>query len=308
VTAGVPMHDDELVTDAGLVRRLLAEQFPAWASLPVIRIEGDATVNAIYRVGDGLAARLPLRGDAGTDVTARLAREAAALDELADAIPFPAPRHVAIGRPGAGYPLPWSVQTWLPGEVATAGGLAGSTAFADDLATLIRALRAAPTRGRTFAGSGRGGDLTDHDAWMATCFAESEALLDVPALRVRWAALRTLPRGGPDVMAHGDLHPANLLVRGDRLVGVLDGGGFGPADPALDLVAAWHLLDAPARLRLREALGSDELEWRRGAAWAFEQAMGLVWYYRGSNPGMSALGRSTLARIMGDPGIAAVRS
>ena len=90
----------------------------------------------------------------------------------------------------------------------------------------------------------------------------------------------------------------NLLVRGERLVGVLDGGGFGPADPALDLVAGWHLLDRERRAVFRDAVGSDELEWQRGAAWAFEQAIGLVWYYRESNPTMSALGDSTIARLL----------
>lgn len=32
---------------------------------------------------------------------------------------LPHPEPVAIGKPGAGYPLPWSVQTWIPGIVAT---------------------------------------------------------------------------------------------------------------------------------------------------------------------------------------------
>jgi len=31
----------------------------------------------------------------------------------------PQPEPVALGEPGAGYPLPWSVPTWLPGTVAT---------------------------------------------------------------------------------------------------------------------------------------------------------------------------------------------
>jgi hypothetical protein len=35
---------------------------------------------------------------------------------------------------------------------------------------------------------------------------------------------------------------------------------------------------------------------------AFEQAMGLVWYYAENNPAMSWIGRRTLARIMaGEP-------
>ena len=40
-------------------------------------------------------------------------------------------------------------------------------------------------------------------------------------------------------MSHGDLIPGNVLVNDGRLVGILDCGGFGPADPALDLVAAF---------------------------------------------------------------------
>lgn len=61
-------------------------------------------------------------------------------------------------------------------------------------------------------------------------------------------------------MSHGDLVPGNVLVAEGTLVGVLDGGGFGPADPALDLVSAWHLLDRDRREQLRRTLGSSEVE------------------------------------------------
>ncbi len=101
-------------------------------------------------------------------------------------------------------------------------------------------------------------------------------------------------------MTHGDLTPGNVLVSGGRLIGILDVGGLGPADPAVDLVGAWHLLEAGPRQVLREDLGCDDLEWARGRAWAFEQAMGLVWYYLDSNPAMSRLGRRTLERIVAD--------
>jgi aminoglycoside phosphotransferase (APT) family kinase protein len=133
---------------------------------------------------------------------------------------------------------------------------------------------------------------------MERCFASSEQLLDVVRLRRMWAVMRELPHTpGPDVMTHGDLIPGNALVSGGRLAGILDVGGFGPADPALDLVGAWHLLDAAPRRVLRTALGCTDLEWERGRAWAFEQAMGAVWYYRESNPAMSRMGRRTLDRI-----------
>lgn len=99
-------------------------------------------------------------------------------------------------------------------------------------------------------------------------------------------------------MTHGDLIPANVLVADERLTGVLDVGGLGPADAALDLVSAWHLLADGPRLVLRADLGCDDLEWARGRAWAFEQAMGLVWNYVESNPVMSRLGRRTLDRLL----------
>jgi hypothetical protein len=35
-------------------------------------------------------------------------------------------------------------------------------------------------------------------------------------------------------------------------------------------------------------------------AWAFQQAMGLVWYYVESNPFMSRLGRRTIGRILAE--------
>nr|WP_311132626.1 aminoglycoside phosphotransferase family protein [Nonomuraea gerenzanensis] len=291
------MHADQLTVSAAQARLLVGRQFPQWRALPVEAVAGDGTVNAIFRIGDRLAARFPLQPGDPEQVRRLLESEAEAAGELAAHIRFPAPEPVAIGEPGAGYPLPWSVQTWVPGTVAAEEDPGGSEAFAGDLAELIHDLRAIDTRGRTFAGQGRGGELRTHDGWLETCFERSEELLDVPALRRLWARLRELPRQAPDVMVHGDLIPGNVLVRDGRLAGVLDAGGFQAADPALDLVSAWHLLESGPRAVLRRELGSDDLEWERGRAWAFQQAMGLVWYYAESNPPMSRLGRRTLARL-----------
>ena len=293
------MHDDQLEIHDDAVRLLIAAQFPEWSTEPLSRLPGSGTVNAIFRIGDRLTARFPLRGTDAA-VTAQLQAEAAAMDELSDVSPFPVPRHVAIGRPGSGYPLPWSVQTWLDGDIATPDGLAGSEPFARDLAELIGALRTVDTKGRRFSGGGRGGDLRGHDDWVAECIRESALDFDARTLSSLWAAFRELPRAQPDAMVHGDLIPANLLARDARLVGILDGGGFGPADPALELVCAWHVFDEGARAVLRESLGIGALEWTRGAAWAFEQAIGLVWYYRATNPVMYELGRSTVGRILAD--------
>ena len=294
------MHANQLTVPLQTVRNLVDEQFPAWRELPIREVVSHGTVNALFRIGGRLLARFPL--EPGDVASARrwLQSEAQAARELLGRTRFPTPEPVALGEPGAGYPLPWSVQTWLPGTVATDEDPGESVAFAHDLAEFIHGVRAIDTRGRAFRGSGRGGDLRSHDAWMETCFERSEHLLDVPRLRRAWAVMRVLPRTARDVMTHGDLIPGNVLVSAGRLAGVIDVGGMGPADPALDLVGAWHLLEAGPRQVLRDDLECGDLEWERGKAWAFEQSMGAVWYYVESNPAMSLMGRRTLHRIMAD--------
>lgn len=299
------MHHGQLDVTLDLVRLLVDEQFPAWAGRPLRMVDVGGTVNQIVRIGDDLVARFPLLVGEGADATASVLRaEADAARELEGATTVPVPAPVAVGEPGHDYPLPWSVWTWVDGVPASVCDASASWAFADDLAGFIRQVRAIPTRGRTFDGlgrSGRGGQLRDHDGWLDLCLARSVRLVDVDRVRGLWAELHDVPREQPDAMTHGDLIPGNVLVRDGRLAGVLDVGGLGPADPALDLVAGWHLLAAGPRETLRTALGCDELEWQRGMAWALEQAMGAVWYYVDTNPAMHRMGSRTVARLLGDP-------
>lgn len=292
------MHPEQLQPTVDTVRGLLATQFPAWRHLPLQPVSTQGTVNAVFRLGTELAVRLPVVLQELGETRARLRAEVAAARALALSCTVPTPEPLALGEPQQGYPLPWSVWTWLPGHDATVEDPAPSMAFAHDLALLIAGLRAADTHGRHFDGSGRGGHLSDHDEWLDVCFRESAHLLDVPLLRKLWHRFRALPSVDADVMCHGDLTPPNVLVRAGRLVGVLDGGGFAPADPALDLVAAWHLLDDGPRAAVRAELDCGDVQWLRGTAWAFQQAMGLVWYYVDSNPAMSQWGRRTLDRIV----------
>ena len=63
------MHADEIVTDPGLLHRLLSGQFPQWAELPVRLVESSGTDHDIYRLGKHLAARLPRLGGAAGQAT-----------------------------------------------------------------------------------------------------------------------------------------------------------------------------------------------------------------------------------------------
>ena len=294
------MHDDQVQLEPEQAAALILRQFPQFAGERIERLATAGTVNAIFRIGEGHAARFPLRLVEAGECARLLQMEVAAMQELSRYCPVPTPQPLGIGAPGLGFPMPWLVQSWIEGETTSPDAVSGSSVFALHLAGLVLALRRAEPRGRGFDGRGRGGRLADHDGWMQTCLMRSEGLLDVPPLRRLWPGFRDLRPPEHVVMSHRDLSPPNLLVEGERLVGVLDGGGFGPADPALDLASAWHLLDGERRALFRKAVAADAAEWRRAAGWAFEQAMGLIWYYRHSNPTMSTMGRTTLARVLED--------
>lgn len=292
------MHDDDVGIEDQLARVLIDTQFRQYAGLELRRLPVSGTVNVIFRLGPHLSVRFPRRaGDMGATVAA-LQREADRAAEFADQSTVDAPRPVGIGAPAHGYPMAWSIQTWVPGATASPTAAAHSVEFARDLAMLLSALRATPVRGRRFTGGGRGGDLQSHDDWVDKCLHESQDLFDVAAARRLWTRLRETPRHGPDRMTHGDLIPSNVLAADGRLIGLLDTGGFGPADPALDLVGAWHLLGDEARNVFRAELECDDTEWDRAKGWAFEQAVGAAWYYRTTSPVMHAMGMTTLTRLL----------
>ena len=99
------MHADELDIDEPLVRRLLAEQFPEWADRPLVRALPAGTENAIFRLGDDLAVRLPRRRGP-TQPGAKLFDW---LPALAPLLPVAIPIPVAQGRPTLDYPWFWEI-------------------------------------------------------------------------------------------------------------------------------------------------------------------------------------------------------
>lgn len=289
------MHVDEIETDAALVRRLLAGQFPSWADLPIARVASYGTDHDIYRLGDHLAARLPRIGWASKQA----AKEAQWLPKLAPQLPLEVPVQLALGRPAEGYPFDWSVVTWLPGEDAS-GTIDDLERAAVDLAAFVTALREIDTTGAHPRPPGsRGGPLAEGDEQVRRSIAQLGDRIDGDAALRAWAAsLDAPPWKGAEVWVHGDLLPGNLLVVDGRLSAVIDFGGLNVGDPACDLQPAWNLFTGSSRLRFRAELEVDEASWLRGRGWALYQAVAALPYYWHSNPGMVRQASHALTQVL----------
>ena len=293
------MHADEVETDGALVRRLLEDQFPEWAELPIALVESYGTDHDIYRVGEALAVRLPRIGWA----TSQAAKEAEWLPRLAPQLPLALPVQVARGRAAEGYPFEWSVVEWLPGENAN-GTIGDLSRAAVDLAAFVRALRrvettAAPARD----GGARGAPLAELDDAVRKSVARLDERFDRDATLRSWEGSLAAPVwDGDEVWVHGDLLPGNLLVVSGRLTGVIDWGGLGVGDPACDLQPAWNVFDAESREVYRAELEADEASWLRGRGWALLQAVIALPYYWETNPGMVRQASRALMEVLADSG------
>src|SRR6266704_396718 len=198
----MPAADVEVSAD--LVRRLLADQHPDLARLPV-EFLANGWDNELYRVGDGLVARLPRRA-LGAQI---IKNEQRWLPGLATRLPLPIPRPERTGVPACGYPYSWSVVPYLP------------------------------------ANPFRGVPLAERADTFAANLALLTGQVDRDAVLRAWVAALTAPGyDGPPVWLHGDLHPANILVNDGQVSGVIDFGDITAGDPASDLSVAWMLLPA----------------------------------------------------------------
>lgn len=283
------MHEDELEIGEELVRRLLAEQVPEWAELPLRRIEPSGTVNAIFQLGDELSVRLPRR-DGPTEPGGR---ELEWLPKLAPQLPVEVPVPVAQGRPGAGYPWFWEIHTWVHGETVRVEEIDAMQA-ARDLANLVRALQEIDPRG---APPGRGIALAERDSafryWLDRFDGD-------PRVLVEWERALAAPLwDGPPVWHHGDLDMRNWLVRGRRITGAIDWGAMGVGDPACDVMVAWKLHSHAARDAFREALPTDDATWERARGWAVSQAVAALAYYTpANNPSLYREAETWLALVL----------
>lgn len=295
--AAPKMHADEIETDAALVRRLLAGQFPHWAELPIEPVVSYGTDHDIYRLGDDLAARLPRIAWA----TEQAAKEAEWLPRLAPHLPLAVPVQLAMGDPAEGYPFTWSVYEWLPGENAN-GPIADLDQAAVDLAAFVKALRRVDaTVAHSRPPRGRGAPLVELDEQVRRSIAELGDRTEGDATLRSWEESLSAPQwDGDEVWVHGDLLPGNLLVVDGRLSAVIDFGGLNVGDPACDLQPAWNVFADDSRGRYRAELQVDDASWLRGRGWALYQAVSALPYYWDTNPGMIRQASHALAQVLAD--------
>jgi aminoglycoside phosphotransferase (APT) family kinase protein len=265
-------QDGRAGIDAELVRRLLAQQFPQWADLPVTPVKVDGWDNRTYRLGSGLTARLPTH----SSYVAAVDKEHQWLPVLGPQLPVEIPEAVAKGAPGEGYPYPWAIRRWIPGATATVESIADLDEFARSIAAFILALQGVDATGGPLAGAHsfhRGAPPEYYHDETLEALAVLKGRIDTDLAREVWDAALATSWDRPPVWFHGDIANGNLLVQHGRLSAVIDFGTSGVGDPACDLVIAYTFFSGSSRAAFRDAVDQDPDTWARARGWALWKAL-----------------------------------
>jgi aminoglycoside phosphotransferase (APT) family kinase protein len=294
------IHADQIETDERVVRKLLVQQFPQWANLPVAAVPTSGTENAVYRLGDEMAVRLPY-GPANDD---RIEKLDLWLPRVAPHLPLSIPETLARGAPTQECPSVWSIVRWIEGEEATLERLEDPVDTARTLAEFVRALMAIDATGGPAPGTHnfwRGVSLASRDDITRRCILESEGLVDTQAVRRAWERDLAAPVwDGPPTWLHGDLAPDNLLLVDGRLNAVIDWGGLGVGDPATELLPAWNLFRGASREAYRGALGFDDATWARGRGLALSTSIVAIPYYNETLPFRAKRAEAVIREVLAD--------
>ena len=291
----MPAADVEVSAD--LVRRLLADQHPDLARLPV-EFLANGWDNELYRVGDGLVARLPRRALGAQIIT----NEQRWLPGLAPRLPLPIPCPERTGVPACGYPYSWSVVPYLPGVPAAQASSLDPAAAAAAVGGFLGALHV-PAPADAPANPFRGVPLAERAGIFAASLAVLTGQVDRDAVLRAWVAALAAPGyDGPPVWLHGDLHPANILVNDGQVSGVIDFGDITAGDPASDLSVAWMLLPPGFHAGFWSAYQAaggraDDAVRARVRGWALNLAVVFLAHSE-DNPVIRQVGRRTLSTVL----------
>ena len=288
----------EVEISAELVRGLLADQQPDLAELSLVEF-ASGWDNVLFRLGEDWIVRLPRRAVAAQLVL----HEQRWLPSLAERLPLPVAAPVRFGAPGRGYPWSWSLCPWFEGEIAVRASF-DSERVAREMGHFLCTLHH-PAPADAPDNEVRGVPLVDRANAFESRITALAEVLDTPTLdtlRAHWAnALAAPVYDGPPLWLHGDTHPANILIRNERIAAILDFGDITSGDPASDLATAWMLLPPESRPTFRAAAGGpDDATWIRARGWATHYATTFL-ATSADSPDMHQLAIKTVRNLRADP-------
>jgi aminoglycoside phosphotransferase (APT) family kinase protein len=106
------MNNKSIMPTLDLARKLISQQFPEYASLPIVDVEKQGHDNRTIGLGEHMLIRMPT----AADYALKVPKEQELLPQLAKRLSASIPAPIKMGKPSTDYPYPFSIYKWLPGK------------------------------------------------------------------------------------------------------------------------------------------------------------------------------------------------
>lgn len=256
-----------------LAAELIANQFPEYAHLPIISVEKQGHDNRTFRLGETMLIRMPT----AESYALKVPKEQAWLPRLKPYLPVAIPEPIKMGQPSSDYPFHFSLYTWLEGQSANHLKISSNNleSIAIQLAQFLKALQNIKDVGGPAPGQHnwwRGDHVSVYDEGARKQIHELSCVIDKNKAIALWEQACATRWNKVPIWIHGDFAPGNIIIKDEKLSGVIDFGGMGVGDPACDLVIAWTFLSGKSRQIFIEAMELDNDTYLRAKAWSLWKA------------------------------------
>ena len=267
------MSDKSIMPTLDLARKLIAEQFPEYASLPIVDVEKQGHDNLTYRLGDDMLIHMPT----AAGYALKVPKEQELLPQLAKRLSIRIPAPIKMGKPSADYPYPFSIYKWLSGKSINLLTLTDKEKeqLTFDLSKFLKELQSISDIEGPEPGQHnwwRGDHVSVYDKGAREQIAELAEIIDVTRALALWDKACATKWDKQPIWIHGDFAIGNILMDSGKLSAVIDFGGVAVGEPACDLVIAWTYLSGKAREIFISEMNMDPDTWLRARAWALWKA------------------------------------
>lgn len=282
-----------------LAKKLITTQFSEYAHLTVREVEQQGHDNRTYRLGKDMIIRMPI----AENYALKVPKEQELLPKLAKHLSIKIPTPIKMGKPSADYPYPFSIYKWLDGRSANHVTLDNKTLenIALSLATFLKELQEITDVDGPKPGQHnwwRGDLLSIYDKDAREQIANLEYVIDSNSALDLWEIACATQWNKKPVWIHGDFAAGNILIKNNKLSGIIDFGGMAVGDPACDLVIAWTYLSGKARETFMRKINLDTDSWTRARAWALWKATFELCQIEDKNSSEAALQKRIIGSVL----------
>ena len=288
-----------MIPTLDLACKLIAEQFPEYADLPIKDVEKQGHDNRTYRLGEHMLIRMPT----AKTYALKVPKEQELLPQLAKRLSVNIPAPIKMGKPSTDYPYPFSIYKWLSGKSINLLTLKDQDKeqLAADLAKFLKELQAITDFEGPEPGQHnwwRGDHVSVYDKGAREQITELAEIIDASKALALWDQACATRWNKAPIWIHGDFAIGNILLDGGKLSAVIDFGGAAVGDPACDLVIAWTYLSGKAREIFISGMDMDADTWLRARAWALWKATFELCQISDKNSSDALLQKAIISNIL----------